>query len=583
MPRRILLLLFAALLVSACSGDDSGGDVGGPGPDPDPDPDPQFDIDIVRFRVWTLEAGGAEKLRWIGTWEGPLEESPEQTRWPWVGYGRAFRVDWKAFSNDLPIRDHEYRVSQREFGPWFSVEGAQADFDFANLLEADLLVGESCPEGPDCVGQLRFDSSRYRIQVNATTTGDRQLDEELGVLEFEVNYPPSVEMVIDPATGPDDPDASPVVSWIKTDGSVHRAALVAGDSVPSGATVRFRVRGWDRFASTTETDSFCCDEQLDASGTAVSYHGRTDFVWSDAEADLDTLFTIFGPISEDAVLSMDVGPFDYIAAIRALDEHGRRGASVEFPFVAGFPPVPPTVNLADGSTGLLNPERDAQPGEIQFELSEPVSLGWDPVIGWVDENMPVTLQGYWYEIPMSFRGLAHPRVRDVSTDPPPDASVFSEEYSDHVRSFAYELVHEDDPFNANTEGPGDRDDFWLPVDEIGELDLSGDGTWRIFVPDLVFTNPEFFDPEGDCVSEDFCAIGRALLEQLGEFEMRFRSHTTRPGSTFHQESPAASRDVILDLQRHGRFSDWVSLRCSVRLAFTDAGGAVTGLWPPDTP
>ena len=99
----------------------------------------------------------------------------------------------------------------------------------------------------------------------------------------------------------------------------------------------------------------------------------------------------------------------------------------------------------------------------------------------------------------------------------------------------------------------------------------------------MFTNTDFFDPDGDCVSQDFCAIGRKLLEQLGEFEMRFRSHTTRPGSTFHQESPAASRDIILDLQRHGRFSEGGDLRFELRLSFTDAGGQVTGLWPPDTP
>ena len=27
---------------------------------------------------------------------GPEEDSPEGTRWPWVGYGRRFRIEWEA-------------------------------------------------------------------------------------------------------------------------------------------------------------------------------------------------------------------------------------------------------------------------------------------------------------------------------------------------------------------------------------------------------------------------------------------------------------------------------------------------------
>lgn len=585
MSRRLLFVLFAALVLAGCSGSDSVDNTSGPGPDPDPDPDPQFDIDIVRFRVWTFEAGGTEKLRWIGTWEGPLAESPEQTRWPWVGYGRSFRVDWKAFSKDMPVRDIEYRVSQLVDGPWIPLNGDQAGFEFANNVEFDLLAGEPCPEGQDCVGQLRFDSGRYRIEVKARTTGLRELDEELGRLEFEVNYPPSIEMVIDPATGPDDPDASPVVSWVRADGSIHRAALAEGDSVPSGAIVRFRVRGFDRFASTVDTDSFCCDERLDGAGPVSNFQGMTELVWADAEDDRDTLFTLFGPTAADSVLVMDVGPFDYIARIRARDEHGRRGESTTFEFVAGFPPAPPTLNLPDGGVAYLNPGRSAEPGEIGFVKSDPVSLGWDPEVrGWYDDpELDLQLSGFWYEIPLAFRGDPDPRVQDVSTSRPPEASSQSNAYSDHVRSFAYEILHEDDPDNANAEGAGDRDDYFLGVDEIGALDLTGERTWRIFVPDLLFTNPELFDPAGNCANADFCAIGERLLQRLGEFDVRFRSHTTRVGSTFHQESPQARRDLVLDLQRHGRFSDWVSLRCAVRLAFTDAGGTITGLWPPDTP
>ena len=174
---------------------------------------------------------------------------------------------------------------------------------------------------------MRFESGRHRLQVKAITSDDRELDEELGLLEFEINYPPSVEFVTDPAAGPEDPVAAPVAWWSRVDGSVEYVALSQGDTIPSGATVRFRLRGEDRLRSTTDTDSFCCDEPLDSASLAVSFHSMTNFVRESIDGGRDSLFTLFGPTSADSLLTMNVGPFDYAAVFRARDEHGRRGAS----------------------------------------------------------------------------------------------------------------------------------------------------------------------------------------------------------------------------------------------------------------
>jgi hypothetical protein len=592
MTAPIFRLLLFALLLAACSSSDSGDNMSGP--DPDPDPDPEFDIDIVRFRVWTLEAPGVEKLRWVGTTEGPLEASPEDTRWPWIGYARAFRVEWKAFSEDDPIRGTQYRVSQSDFGPWLPRErdgtpiwGSDTDFVFENLLEADELGGQSCPEGPDCAGQLRFESGRHRLQVRAVTEADRELDEELGLLEFEINYPPTTEFVEDPATGPENPLSAPVAWWKRVDGSTEYVALAEGDTIPSGASIRVRLRGADRLRSNTAADSFCCDERNDSAVPEVSFQAFTNFIRENPDGVRDSLFTMFGPTATDSIFTMDVGPFDYGAVFRARDEHGRRGDAVGFSFVAGYPPQIPTTGFQDGSSAILSPVRDPQPGEIGFVRAELATLSWDPVLqDWIDDpDLDTTLEGRWYEIPLQFRCEPHPKVRDLSPLAPPEASPFSSGYSDHVRSFAYELIHEDDPDNDLADGPTDRDDLYLTTETLGELELTGEQVWRIFIPDLVFTNLELFDPNGECVGPvpDYCGIGAGLLRRLGEFEFRLRGKTTGATSTFHQEAPQARRDVLMNLTDHGRFSPWMSRTLSVRIATNDDNGQITGIWPPESP
>jgi hypothetical protein len=154
-----------------------------------------------------------------------------------------------------------------------------------------------------------------------------------------------------------------------------------------------------------------------------------------------------------------------------------------------------------------------------------------------------------------------------------------------VRSFAYELIHEDDPDNDLADGPTDRDDLYLTTETLGELELTGEQVWRIFIPDLVFTNLELFDPNGECVGPvpDYCGIGAGLLRRLGEFEFRLRGKTTGATSTFHQEAPQARRDVLMNLTDHGRFSPWMSRTLSVRIATNDDNGQITGIWPPESP
>lgn len=585
-PRLHLLALLLTLL-GGCSSDS-----GGPGgPDPDPDPDPAFDIDIIVFRVWTLETGGVERLRWVGSVDGPLPDSPEPTRWPWVGYARGFRVDWHAYSEDDPIAGTRYRVSQLDSGPWLPVGrngakewGTVSEFQFENLLDAATLPPEGCPEGPDCVGDLRFDSGRHRLQVQAITTGMRELDASLGELMFEINYPPSATVVFDAASGPEDPFASPVAYWTLTDGSQRYVALAEGDTVPSGATLRARVRGRDRLRATTDTDSFCCDERLDASAEEVRFQANTGFVRETARGLRDSLFTFVGAISADSVFTMPLGPFEYSAGFRALDEHDRRGAIVDLDFVVGFPPLLPTAVIEDGSRVLLHPEREPAAGEGEFRRGAAATLIWESGLqDWSEFGSGTSHDGYWYEIPLRFRGEPDPRVLEVSAVPPDDAPVGSLDYSDHVRSFAYELVHERDPLNLILNGPADRYDWFLDADRPGELDLEGARAWRLFIPDLVFQFPQYFNPEPECLDGDFCAIGFYLRERLGEIELRVRSRTTASTSAFHQNSPEARRDLQVDLSESGRFSPVLTRHFEVRLALTDPEGQLIAVWPPASP
>jgi hypothetical protein len=576
------------LLLAACDGSDS------PNPIDVPieDPDPEFDFDIIVFRVITLEAAAQERLRWIGTFEGPLQDSPEQTRRPWIGYGRGFRVEWKAYSKDSPIIGTQYRASQSEFGPWLPADnrgnpewGQVSEFLFENLRSALQLEGVLCPEGPDCESQLRFDSGRHRLEVLALTRDGRELDAGMGRLEFEINYPPTVEFITDPASGPDDPAASPVAFWTLRDGTTRHVYLAAGDTVPSGATVRVRLRGQDRLRSTSDTDSFCCDELIDASGTAISFHAFTKFYRVSIRGVADSLFTLFGPTAPDSVLSMPLGPFDYEAAFRARDEHGRRGESVSFRFVSGYPPLEPTTEIPDAGRALLHPGLDLAGNEVTFDRITGQTLGWDPQLqDWSeDPDLATRFTGTWFEIPLRFRGDPDPRVVEVSEDPPANASQLSDSYSDHVRSFMYEIIHENDPENEIGDGPGDRPELFFNVDVLGSLDLEGDRAWRVFVPDLMFTDSGLFDPAGDCINEDFCAVGAWLRARLGDLEIRVRSRTSGYGSVFHQESPRAARDLIIDLAEFGRISPQMVRHFSVRLAMTDSNDQVIGFWPPEQP
>jgi len=580
------ILLLCAVLLAACSSADDPDKIVDPGPGPDPDPLPEFDFDTVVFRVSTLEAPGRERVRWIGTTDGPLPDSPEPTRWPWIGYGRAFRVQWRASSADLPIIATRYRVSQSDFGPWLpfdagkGVWGQDDNYVFENMSTAEQLDGQSCEEGPDCAGLLRFPSGRHRMQVRALTEGRRELDLELGRLEFEVNYPPVAEVVHDASIAPDDPAASPVASWFLRDGSEHHVAVADGDTVPSGATLRLRVRGFDRLPGNTDTDSFCCDLLEDASGTEMRYQGSTTFYREDVRGVRDSLFTLFGSVASDSTYILPLGPFDYQAMFRAVDEHGRRGASVGFSIVAGYSPLAPASSLLQGSGVLLHPERDAAAGETAFARGERENLAWDSELHiWTQGQGTLTLSGTWFEIPLLLRGEPDPRVAEVSNQRSPDASPQSEGYSDHVRSFAYELVHQSDSGNDIAEGPGDRPERYLDADDFGTLDLEGEDAWRVFVPDLVFESPELFSP-GTCPSEDFCAIGDWLRARLGEFEFRLRSKTTGLSSVFHQESPQPARDLLINLSSYGRVSPPTIGTVSVHLALTDDLGNLSGTWPP---
>lgn len=584
MPRPRLRHLALVLLLAACSADP--GDT--PGPGPDPDPDPEFDIDLVVFRVITYEAAGREKLRWIGTWEGPLPDSPEPTRWPWIGFSRGFRVEWKAYSEDRPIAGTRYRVSQLDTGPWLpSRTGIDhvSSFEFENLVDPADLPSDGCAEGMDCAGLRRFASGRHRLQVRAVTEDGREIDPDLGELRFEVNYPPSTRIVFDPASGPDDPLASPVAWWTLQDGSTRRVALAEGDTVPSGATLRVRLRGQDRLRSHVATDSFCCDDRLEASGPEVTNQGFAGFWKEDARGVRDSLFTLIGETSADSFFTLSLGPFDYGPGFRSIDEHGRRGDTTALHFVAGFPPELPSTTIGAGSEILLHPTRDPGPGEGEFTRSPETRMYWNVGLqGWSSISGESEFTGRWYEIPLRFRGEPDPRVRDVSPLPPADAAPKSSAYSDHVRSFAYELVHEADPLNVIQNGPGDRSDLFLDVDRLGELDLEGERTWRVFIPNVFFEDPSLFDPDGPCVNDNYCAIGGWLKERLGTITLRLRAQTTGSSSLFDQLAPVpAARAPVVDLSRSGRFSPVLERGFSVRVALTDDADQLLGRWPPAAP
>lgn len=594
-----LVLALALGILAGCSDDatsPSGGGDDGP-------PDPYEGRDEIVFRVFVEDAAGQESLRWVGDPDGPTDSSPETTERPYVPFGRAFRVEWDVDAAGAPVTGTRIRIyrddSENYYLPFAGFDGVEYDdtrsFRFANQIAEAGIDPENCGTGPFCYGDLRFGSGRFFFEVESINQNGRVIDIQQ-TLRIEVNYPPRADVPILPPV-PDADAANPSWSVELGDGGLLEGALAAGDTIPSGSTVRVLVRGADRFDGVVDPDSLCCDVRLDDEVPELRFQGRTSLTVRTFDGLVSTLPTRYSAATPDSVLEVYVGPGDYELELRTTDEHGRRSEIESLDFVAGFPPQAPRMDPAEGREILLLPPDQAPPmvdGAPAYAVLADQPLFFQPERGrwsrFEDETIEyVPVSGALYRIPLRFFSDPHPRAAGVSTGLPNGIS-------DVARSFAYELVTEFDPDNRLEQGPTDRIDAFiststpgvLALDDVESVDFDG---LEIFVPDRFFDAPGLFDeslraPDDPPVVELFEQMAARMRLDLGVSTLRVWAMTTNVFTTLDQGPPEPSGAIedptlgirVSNMANQGRVSPLAEQTFTVRIQLETGGETVE--WPP---
>lgn len=572
-----LLLSCLALSLGAC------------GDDP-VDPPTHEGVDGIVFEVYRSDLEGAELLVWRGTAAGPLADSPERTPIPSIGFGQSFRVQWAAESATAPIVGTKILASSAPGARYLALGEAAGEgwgrgtsFHFANEIPASGLEGIECESGPGCPELLRFDAGLCSLSVRAIDRDGRQLEERIGVLRYRVNFAPAARWVVDAA----DPDRAPYWTTPALDGGTLRRAFAPGDTLPSGARLHLLLRGQDRLFGQVRPDSACCDQRLDPAAPSLRFQARALAQWRRPPATSESRQTFYGVLAPDSLLSMLVGPFEYRLSGRVADEHDERSPAAEFVFFGGLSPRLTEMQPFDGAAiELLTPgEPIPVDGNGPRYALKSARFHWNAALrDWTEfAGEGVQWQGMLYQISLRLRAQPHPVVAQISPSSGGDTT-------DHVRSIAYELVGEFDPFNRRLNGRGDDIDFFLDVTSAEALDLDDGAGYALFVPDFFWQQPSFFAPEvvgeSGCVSPDlqmFCDMGERMRADLGHFVFRARGSAGAVGTSFPLLPPlpadSTGVEIPVEYQRAAIRTPIREQQFSVRLRVPIEGGTV--LWPPE--
>ncbi len=546
-----LLLLLAGL--AACSSDEDPGDGG-----VDPIIPELADLSI-RFSVYQM--GATERLLWKGTADGPDADSPQRTALPQIPGAEPFRVDWELVDSTVPILGFQYRATQdpREGDLRLPrdandepVWGEVQSFSYENSTPIQFITSR-CPTGGDCPEVLLFGSNEaHTLYVFAATADEQETPESEARLEFEiVNLAPSTELVQD----------AEYPYW-RIDGVPHQS-LASGDNIPAGATVVFRMTGND-------PDPAVLKLPLPRVRCQGLYQ-HTQRIGPQREVS-----TFYSTPSEADTVEFTVGPFNYTFFGRAVDRLRTVDPTpVSFEFHAGFAPRVVAIMPEVGDEVLLRHPDDGTWAQNTVDYGTPQATNRYWIGGrFYETDLPETevWSGIVFHIPLILTGEADSRESS--------AAGFG-----GARAFAYEWFGENDPDNNLHDGGGwDNSGRFSDANFSDEYRLEGDEGIEIFVPNLLWDFPEFFDAD-TCVSQpgaDFCGVGAYLRQQLGQITIQAWARHTANNQTMSYWSNTVENDgpeLSLSVGDWGLVSEVFSESFPLHIGLDDGQGGVV-YWPP---
>jgi hypothetical protein len=558
---------------------------------------------VVKFSVSTRELDGAGQpfwlKRWVGTAAGPsASESPELSAEPFIGFARAFRIEWEASSPNGPINGYRYKANQNGTAPFVPPLGPGGikrwdlnltSFDFANdrdpqtLPDCDInpTTGELSEESNCPPETVRWPSDRYAFSVEAQDVALVETEAAFATLRFNVNYPPETDIVLGAPW--------PLYRARNASGGTDVVHFASGDTIPWGAYAVIAANGYDqtpeRVAPATY-GPFCCDTPLVTSAVRFQarYRGRRDENGRFTEA--VSLFSFpYGNSSdgEPDTIGVNVGPMAYDFAVRSTDEHLRPdGTPDTLRFVGGFEPRLLSTRPAEGNALIIRQAgQGTWPGSLAYTASTSAENRWwngieflqsDPCTGLSGTALTAcqaqnpVFSGQIYTFQMRFEGRAHPLE--------PQA---------HIRAWSYSQLTVNDPLNVLQDGPESEDlSFYYVPGTLDVWDFTDAEAIKLFIPVFFWSLTDLFEPASPAVS--YRQVGKWLVRRLGEATLRVQGRTTVPGDTWriyqHVRPDESDAVQLAPIEKAGRRTPEHVVHWSIYLGIGNFGDTTPSrLWP----
>jgi len=524
----------------------------------------------MHFSVYQLtgtsgKGAPTDLLLWKGTSEGPDADSPQHTANARIPGAEPFRIDWELVDPSTAIRGYQFRATQiPEEGdrrmprdasdtPYW---GDQQSFVCENSTPIEDITSR-CPTGGDCPEVLLFGSDEvHSFYAFASTEDGQETPLDQALLQFEiVNAVPTTQLVVD--------GTYPYYHMPDGAGGELRATIAAGDTIPAGAEVVFKLSGEDPDPVVLKTESL----------PRVRYQGRSEM--DSRSGPVRQLQTNYSEPAAADTVAFTVGPFNYrfygrsVDRLRAVDP-----TPVEFSFVAGYAPSLTAIAPNSSDRLLLRKPSDGTwpDNTVDYQVVSDVTRYWTGT-RFLESAVSGSQQwqGALFLIPLQLNGVGDPRE--------PDTGGFGA-----ARSFSYEWHSDNDPQNSILNGG--RDDNLSSFNDAtspGELFLSGQTGIELFVPSIFWDDPSLFEPGtcGGSADFDFCGVGDYLRRQLGEMTLLARARNTQSFQSFEYffrlvDDP--SQSIITDIGEAGLMSAADSTKFPMHLGLDDGSGGVVS-WP----